>query len=271
MYTSKTNLIVLVRSMFKMNPGTLQTMCQLVIVVCVIVGALATYGSFYFGQKIKDEATAKTATEGIVSNVKIADERNLAIGGIRIVLTGSNDIIVTDGNSPLLSLEIDNGKLLVSANIYDETGKIVAILEENQWQVNKNNYFDRNYNDTAIEVKNQKGRVVLQVVNFGDVVHFAGVFHTKDGHVVSMLPSGESSSAIEIRGSERELTLDINSIFEYPSESNFGSCPGKDDLENIVMQGKYHFYFSGSIDVGNYIKDMDKIIILAGEFNTTDK
>lgn len=245
-----------------MSPGTLQTVCQVIIAVCVVVGALAGYGSYYYGQKVKTENEAKKATAGIIRNIETATERNLAIGGIRIVLKSSNNTIVTDGSSPLLSVRIENGKLLINTIIYDEYGNIVAVLEDNQWKVNENSYFDRNYNDSAIEVKNKKGRIVLQVVNFGDVIHFAGVFHAKDGHVVSFMPLDDMTSAIEIRGSEEELLLEIKPIFTYPSELNLGICPGKDNLENIVRQGKSHFYFSGSINISNYTREKDKIIKL---------
>jgi len=60
-----------------------------------------------------------------------------------------------------LSLKIVDGKLLVSASVFDETGKFVCKIVDNEWIVNQNNYFERNYDDNGVEVIDQKGNVVL--------------------------------------------------------------------------------------------------------------
>jgi hypothetical protein len=46
--------------------------------------------------------------------------------------------------------------------------------------------FDRNYNDHVLEIKDSRGEVPPQVIDFGATVHIAGIFRCKNGWTVTM-------------------------------------------------------------------------------------
>lgn len=201
-------------------------------------------------------------SSGVIETEDEATEKTLAIGGIKIILETSNDVVVRDNGEPVLSIRMEENKLFVSAVIRGDNGDLLAEIRDNEWKLNENNYFDRNYSDNALEVRDRLGNIALQVVSFGDVIHFAGIFHTKDGHVVSFVPLQDLTAAIEIRPSEKDLQLKISPIFEYPSELHLGSCPGIENLEGIVRAGTSTFHFGGSIDIGTDYNKGEGIIKL---------
>jgi hypothetical protein len=186
---------------------------------------------------------------GVLRGQSIATEKSLAIGGIRIVMATSNDVVVRDDGEPVLSVSVKNSRLYVSTIIRAENGDLLAEIRENEWKVNTGR-FDRNYTDNALEVRDAAGKLVLQVVNFGDVVHFAGTFHTKKGNAVSFVPLEDRTALIEIAPSIRDSQVHIDPVFEYSSELHLGSCPGMKRLEDLVRSGTSHFYFTDSIDIG---------------------
>lgn len=76
--------------------------------------------------------------------------------------------------------------------------------------------------------------VVLQVVNFGEAIHFAGIFHRKNGWTYALLPIGYSGAIMEIKPPGVELEYEIDAICEYQSETHFGDCPGFDFLKKLI-------------------------------------
>jgi hypothetical protein len=112
---------------------------------------------------------------------------------------------------------IVNRELKISTVIRDESGKIIARIEANEWQVNPNLIFDRNFDETAVEVINEKGEVVLQAKYDGESVLFAGIFYREDGSRVAL-----GYNVIEIRPPGEPLQTSFSPIFKYPSSSHPG-------------------------------------------------
>ncbi len=126
-----------------------------------------------------------------------------------------------------LTIKIKRGKMKVSTIIRDRNGAIIAELENNEWKVNQNNSFDRNYSKNALEVKDSSGDIVLQVKLIEDRVQFQGKFYDSRGNGVAFGKvrgsDGKIGGCIEITGTARpNLTLHIEPIFEYPSELHLG-------------------------------------------------
>jgi len=76
---------------------------------------------------------------------------------------------------------MENGESKISCVIRDENGKIIAKIEANDWKINPNLIFDRNFDDKAVEVISEKGDVILQAEFDGEGVLFAGTFYQEDG------------------------------------------------------------------------------------------
>jgi hypothetical protein len=123
--------------------------------------------------------------------------------------------------TPLL-VELVEGKAKVSSEIRAENGDIIATISRNEWQVIASAW-DRNYNDYALEVKNQKGRVVLQVKVLADRIQIQGEWWSTDGHGVRVLqtPQGGINMIAMTPGSVPEEPA-IQPIFLYPSALHFG-------------------------------------------------
>jgi hypothetical protein len=118
-------------------------------------------------------------------------------------------------------------RLLVSTQVRNAQGSLIAELVRNEWQVNPAASFDRNYRRDALEVKDVGGDVILQARLVGDRVQFQAKFRDAHGQGVAIGKgqdaSGAVSGVIEITGfAHPQLTLHITPIFQYPSSRYFG-------------------------------------------------
>jgi len=55
-----------------MTPTTMQTICQIVIFFCVFIGAIATFGNYYYGKKASDQNSHVTVSSNIDDDKVIA-------------------------------------------------------------------------------------------------------------------------------------------------------------------------------------------------------
>ena len=189
------------------------------------------------------------ATTGILHSSNTANRNIIAVGSTRFIVDSPDGIFLRENNDPLISLHMKNNKLYVSARLRDRTGDLVAELKNNEWQLNKNSIFDRNYTDQALEVRERSGKVILQVANMGEVIHFAGIFHCKNGWTYGLIPVGEMGAIMDIRPPGVELVTDINPIFAYPSEKHFGESPGFGSLKQLVGIGTAGYRLGGSLEI----------------------
>lgn len=238
-----------------------------------IVGVIGTIVTILgYNAYIRDKKTIPTS--GTIDSPKPATKRILAVGSARLIVDSSDGVLLKEDNDPLISVHKYNDKLFVSAVIRNADGEIVARLDENEWQLNRENYYDRNFNRKAIEIIDHSGDVVLQVVDFGDIIHFAGVFHRKDGSPFALIPAGEFGALMVVGKKKPYVFLSsaytyrhpdiahphyddpkIVPIFDYPSEKHLGSCPGIDDLSKLVRQSDNDDFYKGyrlggSVDIG---------------------
>lgn len=119
--------------------------------------------------------------------------------------------IICIGNDPII-IWLENSKLNISALIRNEEGKITAKIDANQWTINPNLVFDRNFDKRAVEVIDEKGDVVLQAIMEEDGVSFAGIFYRDDGWRIAI---GEN--VFELKPPRVELETKFKPIFKYPS------------------------------------------------------
>jgi len=127
-----------------------------------------------------------------------------------------------DDNS--LTVIVDEGRIKVSTIIRDRTGVAVAELINNEWKVNKNSAFDRNYSKDALEVKDNSGDIVLQVKVVADRIQFQGKFYDSKGNGVAIGKHSSGQGGImEMTGPNRpQIEMKIEPIFLYPSDNHLG-------------------------------------------------
>lgn len=123
-----------------------------------------------------------------------------------------------------IRIVIDKGQVKVTTLLRDNSGTAIAELVNNEWKVNQNNSFDRNYSKDALEVKDNTGDIVLQVRVLNDRIQFQGKFYDGDGNGFAIgVPESGQDAIIEKTGSAYpNLKLKIKPIFQYPSDNHLG-------------------------------------------------
>jgi len=147
-----------------------------------------------------------------------------------------NGVVFAEGQTPLLSIRLADGRLLVTTQIRDDRGELIAEMKDNEWKHQPQpEIFDRNYTPDALEIKDKMGKVALQVASLGSTVAVAAVFHCKNGWTYMAGPIGGEGAAIEMRRPGQPLQSEIPPICDYPSDLHFGSCPGVERLRQMTL------------------------------------
>ena len=149
-------------------------------------------------------------------------------------MLSADGLVFHDRQSPLLSIRLVEGRLLVTTEVRDASGALIAEMKDNEWKhLPQPAIFDRNYTPNVLEIRDKEGKVALQVANLGDTIDVAAVFHCANGWTYTVGPIGGHGSAIELRRPGEVLQDEIPPICDYPSDLHFGSCPGLDRLKQM--------------------------------------
>lgn len=127
-------------------------------------------------------------------------------------------------DSPLI-IKLVDGALKFSGSFRSLDGKIVAEIKDNEWQVNPNNYFKRNYDDNGLEVIDADGIMKFQV-DFIDEnnVNVNGFFKMENTYVLATndrmtrTPEVRFKEKADIVRESEKLPL----LFNYPEDIHFG-------------------------------------------------
>jgi len=120
------------------------------------------------------------------------------------------------------------GEVRVSAEMLDREGHLIAELVRNEWKVAPPpRTWDRNYTDDALEVKDARGLVVLQVRALKDRVQLQGLWWIDMGppngvRQLTVRETPESGEAQFIISPEDVRPPPIVPMFEYPSDRHPG-------------------------------------------------
>jgi hypothetical protein len=130
-------------------------------------------------------------------------------------------------------VESIDGLLKVSTRVTDAAGNLTAEIIRNEWKVlPPPGTWDRNYNNSALEVKDPKGRIVLQVSLATDAVQIQGAWHLgpewipagMDYVIVRADPAGNGAQFVLYPKNPAPSVLwpEIKPLFAYPSERHLG-------------------------------------------------
>jgi hypothetical protein len=152
---------------------------------------------------------------------------------------GQSRVFIVDPNNPLAAqlypalrtaqfrVENIDGEAKVSAQMLDREGHLIAELVRNEWKVAPPpNAWDRNYSDEALEVRDARGMVVLQVKALKDRVQLQGLWWIDMGppNGIRQLTVRENpeGGAQFIISPEDASPPPIVPMFEYPSDRHLG-------------------------------------------------
>jgi len=131
-----------------------------------------------------------------------------------------------------ISLQTGDDGIEISTIVRDRYDREVVRVEKNHWFVRAQNSVDHNYTDTALEVLDSGGHVVLQLRLFPDRIQIHGERHDAFGggfQIVDSCPdpnnAGRFIKCLQLFGTgllEREHRLMIPPMFKYPSSRHWG-------------------------------------------------
>jgi hypothetical protein len=116
-----------------------------------------------------------------------------------------------------LTVERIGDHIGVSTSIRDASGRMIAEIERNEWKVKPSLLWDRNYNATSLEVKDETGEVDLQVVVLPEEIRLQGIWHDKSGGTFELVKDETGQGTILVN-----RIIPITPIFVYPSERHLG-------------------------------------------------
>ncbi len=128
------------------------------------------------------------ATTGSIEEIPLVDSTKykLYFGGMGTGILGymlkeglylDNFIVCGESEKPMVKLSVKDGGIKLSATFYDINDQVIGELIENEWRLNTNNYFKRNYDNSAIEVIDNYNVIVIQILFSDERIQVNGVMH----------------------------------------------------------------------------------------------
>jgi hypothetical protein len=160
----------------------------------------------------------------------------LQIGASNVFFVGSDQygqLIFPALQRSQFKIESLDGNIKVSTSVTNTEGVVIAEVIQNEWKVAPPpGTWDKNYDDNALEVKDPKGRIVLQVRLLPDRVQMQGAWPLGP----EWKASGASSVIVRAdpEGTGAQIVLfpfdpkadvvwpEIKPLFQYPSELHRG-------------------------------------------------
>jgi len=137
--------------------------------VSVALGLLGLW--WYLGDK------EMNATSGVISASLEQSPMAVSVGSAEFVMLSKDGVVFSDGKTPLLSIQLVHGRLLVTTQVRNDRGELIAEMKDNEWKHQPQPaIFDRNYTRDALEIRDKTGKVAIQVANLGNTVDVAAVF-----------------------------------------------------------------------------------------------
>ena len=214
-----------------MNPQFMQTLCQVVLAIGLIMAALGGYDSYFYGNQVAEQKERHDAGVGTLVSPKM-DQTLAAPSCPRFYIGDSGACLVfnAEPGKPILNimghplhLEEVDGRMVVSLTLLDEQGRVAAQLVKNEWKVNTGSAWDRNYTKEALEVVGSNGKVVLQVKLVPNGIRFQAKVPNPGGGYWTWIVAPDNSGALVVGPNAPENQIpDIVPIFRYPSKLHLG-------------------------------------------------
>jgi hypothetical protein len=212
-----------------MNLHNIQTFFQVLLFIGASLAAIGGLGTYFAGKKIEQKNEEISKYTGVIKAQPItlfSLEENIIpkiqIGDRGPILQADLSMFKRLG----LQVRIKDKQIKVSASVTDYNNELVAEIVDNEWKVNPNKSFDRNYSNDAFEVKDNKGRVVLQIKIADDILQFQGILYDAKKGLSRLIAqrerNGRMDGFMEVQKPEMGFSYSITQIFKYPSSSHLG-------------------------------------------------
>ena len=158
-----------------------------------------------------------------------------------IDLTANPDSPILDVFGMKLFVRSNNGKIDVSFDIVDKDSKMVASLRNNEWQVNPNSAFDRNYTEDALEIIGANGEVAFQIELVPEGARVQMKVYGADGECMGIWAAkdedGELGGIMHAAYTPEDIARipAICPMFKYPSELHFGEFADAVEIPTVPL------------------------------------
>lgn len=209
--------------------------------ILIIVGTIQIYVSIDVFCEAQKEKAINANTGTLARTYILEPHKNiypqLEIGNSgAIFIFGGTDACNTNASIRIMEnlfkingliIYTDHGIVTLSAKFRNAQGKLVAKIIQNEWKhkpLGSDVIWDRNYSDDAIEVKDGKGCIVLQVRLLTDRIQLQGIFHNEDGRGLALYESNseEYPGGLFNPNVTADNYPDIKPIFKYSSNKYLG-------------------------------------------------
>ncbi len=154
---------------------------------------------------------AKVRLVNFGSNILSTDYKQIGTQGIDLRK------MIDVGSGYPIRIRIEQGKMLVSADIKDAEGRMIAQVIDNKWKINPNNSYDRNFDNNAFEVIDKQKMPALQIaITQENMIYIGGIFNLPTGKA-TVTPNGYLWNP-----SDDQIPESIQRIFVYPGDKNLG-------------------------------------------------
>ncbi|VVB64324.1 Uncharacterised protein [uncultured archaeon] len=181
------------------------------LIIIIALSTLALGITIWDLQKQENEKLALSNTGEISSNLK-----NVTYPCIYWGITRTEN--GPGGVSPIVQIvndkmyvQVENGKLKISAIVRDESGKIMGDIKDNVFEAIPPYAPRSRHDDTGWEVLDPYGRVALQVDLIGSCAHIAGIFYSEDGTVAFIFPN--KAPWIILQGPKGQINQNITELW----------------------------------------------------------
>jgi hypothetical protein len=131
-----------------------------------LTAASVALGGLALSWYIRDKRM--NATSGVISSPAEQSPMSVSVGSAEFVMLSKDGVVFDDGKIPLLSIRLVERHLLVTTQIRDDHGSVIAEMKDNEWKHQPQpTIFDRNYTQDTLEIKDITGKIALQVANLG--------------------------------------------------------------------------------------------------------
>lgn len=209
-------------------------------VILLIAGGIQVYLAV---EEYREQSRKKAleTTSGTLESIDILDTDKdiypiLEIGNSETFFhirpnTNDETVVAIKQFLKLLNIAIiqEDGRMKLSAEFRDSSGNLVAEINKNEWihkSLESDLIWDRNYTNNALEVKDSKGRIILQVIMKEDRIQFQGVIFDVNGKGRAIVEKEHPSKKdfrciIQIGVKDNNFPV-IKPIFKYPSNIYLG-------------------------------------------------
>ncbi len=166
-------------------------------ILLILLGTFLSWLSNEKSSKKYEESLEKIekyqAENKLKGNLKLKLKKNktykIRIGTNLLVLRKKQleqgvSLVEDNYKNTLLGAKLINDSLMINGVFYDLDGNLVGEIKNSKWGINSQNYSSINYDDSGLEVLDNRGHVALQLTFEDDILEVKGIMVYKDGFLI---------------------------------------------------------------------------------------